>query len=125
MSGRMPGGMMSGPMMSGHGAAGAMMRVLVTPDAAAVGTVSLRVRNTGWMTDPNCGTSPADVVVIVGDAGGTPHSRRRECHAARCPYCSATTGLRTYFPRTRMLPLGSLLMLSISCTNRSRGPRRM
>src|SRR5664280_1001766 len=50
MSGRMPGGMMGGPMMSGHGAAGAMMRVLVTPDAAAVGTVSLRVRNTGWMT---------------------------------------------------------------------------
>jgi hypothetical protein len=48
--GRMPGGMMGGPMMSGHGAAGAMMRVLVTPDAAAVGTVSLRVRNTGWMT---------------------------------------------------------------------------
>src|SRR5664280_1807138 len=50
MSGRMPGGMMGGPMMSGHAAAGAMMRVLVTPDAAAVGTVSLRVRNTGWMT---------------------------------------------------------------------------
>src|SRR5664280_405002 len=52
--GRVPGGMMSGRMpggmMSGHGAAGAMMRVLVTPDAAAVGTVSLRVRNTGWMT---------------------------------------------------------------------------
>ncbi len=60
-AGWMRGGMMGAPMMSGTGAggmmrvmsgtgAGGMMRVLVTPDAVRVGTVSLRVRNTGAMT---------------------------------------------------------------------------
>ncbi len=47
-AGWMRGGMMGAPM-TGPGAGG-MMRVLVTPDAVTVGTVSLRVRNTGAMT---------------------------------------------------------------------------
>jgi uncharacterized cupredoxin-like copper-binding protein len=48
-AGWMRGGMIGAPMMSGTGAGG-MMRVLVTLDAVTVGTVSLRVRNTGAMT---------------------------------------------------------------------------